>query len=161
MADMMNKCRDCDRLIASDATHLLCDVCFAQYDLDLGLVEDAIHVYGQHKPSHIAAHTHLPIERVKVLLQHTKELVQGVASETLCSNCGELNALPHSNYCLPCQLALYKTLGDEAHQATLNQDNVYARPDTSLRSLRETLEEKRQRTGMSRFNPVPPSVKGR
>lgn len=158
---LMSKCRDCNRLIASDATRMLCDVCYAQYDLDLGLVEDAIHIYGQHKPSHISVHTRLPIERVKVLLQYAKVLTQGVESETLCINCRELNSLTQSNYCLPCQLALYKTLGDEAHQATLNQANRYALPDTSLRSLRATLEEKRQRTGASRLRSAPQSVKGR
>lgn len=158
---LMHHCKECNRLIASDATRHLCDVCYAQYDLDMGLVEDAIHIHGQDKPSQVAAHTHLPIERVKVLLQHAKVLAQNLESDELCTNCGKYNSLAKSEYCLRCQLALYKSLGDEASEAALNQGNAYAKPDTSLRSLRDALDEKRQRTGKDRFRPTPPSVKGR
>ena len=121
-------------------------------------MEDAIHVYGQGKPSEIAEHTLLPLERVKVLLHHAKVLAENVESETLCRNCNESNALTHSQYCLGCQLAIFKSLGDEAHQAEVNHLSL---PDINLYSLRDTLAEKRQRTGTSRFQHSPKSVKGR
>lgn len=155
----MNKCQDCGRLIASDDTHLLCDVCYTQYDFDLGLMEDAIELYGQNNPTRIAAHTRLSLERVQVLLEHSQLLAQDMESDTVCTNCRTASALLKSKYCLSCQLALYKSLGDEAGQAAFNQSHLPA--DTRSPSLREALEEKRQRTGSTRLFSAPPSVKGR
>jgi hypothetical protein len=157
----MNKCRDCNRLIASDETHHLCDVCYAQYELEIGLVEDAIKIHGYERPIIIAAHTHLSPERVEHLIEDARIAAYGAHSEDPCSNCHVKKALFNSTYCLHCQLAIYNSLGDEAHLATLNQSNHYAQPDTSLTSLRATLDEKRQRTGGKRFRTPPQSVKGR
>ena len=156
----MNNCRDCARIIASDATHNLCDICYAQYDRDIGLIEDAIQLRNHVTPEDIAANTHLRLERVQDLMNRAGMLDDG-ESEDLCSQCREKVALKKSKYCLNCQLAMYKSLGDGAKQASLNHAKPFTPPDTGLRSLRDTMDEKRQRTGGNRFRKNPPSVKGR
>ncbi len=157
----LNKCQDCDRVIMSDETHHLCDICYEKYDLEIGLVEDAIKIHGYERPEVIARHTHLTVDRVKHLLEDAKQAARGPESEELCSNCGERNALMKSTYCWDCQLTLYHNLSTEARQATMNQEQQAAQADTGINSLRETMEDKRRRTGAARFRKPQQSVKGR
>jgi hypothetical protein len=155
----MDNCVECNRLIASDASRDLCDVCYTQYDLDLGLIEDAISIYNKTTPSDISEHTHQTIKRIEHILEHQKVLAGSVESESTCSKCNEKPALSHSKYCLACQLAMYKSLGDSANLAAQNPVQPHKRLDTSIQSLRSAMGQKRSRTGFNRIAPNP-SVKG-
>lgn len=119
----MGNCIECNRLIASDARRDLCDVCYVQYDLDLGLVEDTIADNENATPSDIADRTRLPVDRIRQILEHQKILAKDVESDSTCAKCNEKPALSHSRFCRACQLAMYKSLGDEASLSAQNPIN--------------------------------------
>ncbi|HIA47543.1 MAG TPA: hypothetical protein EYN96_06125 [Candidatus Hydrogenedentes bacterium] len=119
----MGNCIECNRLIASDARRDLCDVCYVQYDLDLGLVEDTIADNENATPSDIADRTRLPVDRIRQILEHQKILAKDVESDSNCAKCNEKPALSHSRFCRACKLAMYKSLGDEASLSAQNPIN--------------------------------------
>lgn len=155
----MGKCIQCNRVVASDGTRSLCDVCFEQYDLDAGLIEDAIHLHRLGTPEAIANFTHLSPERVTEILEGGS--IYNNESEELCENCKKKPSLNHSDYCLGCQLAIYKSLGDNM---TLAANTAPKAPDpfktSPLTALRNSLNDKRKRAGFNRFNPSTTSIKG-
>jgi len=139
----MENCIDCNRLIASDATSDLGDICYVQYDLDLGLIEDTIANQQNATPSEIATQTRLPIKRIRQILEHQKITANETDSDSTCTRCNEKPALSHSRFCLTCQLAVYKTLGDEANVSTQNPVKAMEKSDSSIQSLKETMNMKR------------------
>jgi hypothetical protein len=149
----LNKCQDCDRVIMSDETHHLCDICYEKYDLEIRLVEDAIKIHAYERPEVIAKHTHLTVDRVKHLLEDAKQAARGPESKEMCSNCSERNALIKSTYCWDCQLTVYHNLSTESRQA--------AQTDTGINSLRDIMGDKRRRTRAVRFRKPQQSVKSR
>lgn len=156
----MHHCKLCKRFIASDDTRDVCDVCFEQYDMEMGFIEDAIELQGLSRPADIAAHTHIPLDRVLILLKATDDPAHEGESGGICTNCRKNPALTHSKYCLGCQLSLYKTLGEEARTVA---KHPYI-PDPKSRpkglSAKEELAQKRNRAGFHRFDPSTKSVKG-
>jgi len=156
----LKHCRLCKRVIASDDERDVCDVCFDQYDMDLGLIDDAIHVHDLSTPESIAEHTHLSVERVSQLLTASFSEEDTQSSDDTCSMCGKNPAMNQSSYCLGCQLAMYKSLGDNARSVSDNP--LYpdpAKPSPTF-SARSALTEKRNRAGFNRFDPTTTSVKG-
>ena len=156
----MNSCILCKRFIASDSTRQVCDVCFEQYDMEIGFIEDAIEIHGLTSPEQIAAHTHIPLERVHQLLLSKQNLAHEILGDEICSKCRKKPAMTHSRYCLGCQLALFKNLGDEARTVA---KHPYI-PDPKSRpkglSAKEELAQKRNRAGFNRFDPSIKSIKG-
>ncbi|MFP6596216.1 MAG: hypothetical protein VCC01_02065, partial [Candidatus Hydrogenedentota bacterium] len=54
---------------------------------------------------------------------HQKILAKDVESDSTCVKCNEKPALSHSIFCLTCQLAMYKSLCDEASLSAQNPIN--------------------------------------
>ena len=156
----MQHCKLCNRLIASDATREVCDVCFERYDMEIGFIEDAIEIHGITTPEELAAHTHISLERVNQLLFSKEELAHEVEDQEICANCRKKPTMPRHRYCLSCQLALFKTLGDEAR--TVAKKPYIPDPKSRPKGLsaKEELAEKRNRAGYNRFDPSIKSVKG-
>ncbi|MFP6584052.1 MAG: hypothetical protein VCD00_16045 [Candidatus Hydrogenedentota bacterium] len=159
MPPSLRNCMQCDRVILSDDTRNLCDVFFDQFDMDIRLIENAIWLHKLTMSATIGKYTRLSIERVTQLLEGEGAYRRDDSSVD-CANCKKKPALDNSKYCLACQLAVYKSLGDNAERAA----QAPAKPDpfktSPLTSLRNTLEEKRNRAGFNRFNPSTPSIKG-
>jgi hypothetical protein len=153
----LKKCKQCNRLFSPDEDTTICQKCSEVKDRDYDLVEDAITVYHITTPSEIVAHTHLPLERVKEILKTSKVLAQEVDSETRCVQCKKRPATADSDICLACQLAMFKSLNDISStlRATLPAANAREKV-----SLRDTMEEKRSRSGFKKFNPATKSIKG-
>ncbi|MBN4046822.1 hypothetical protein JYT90_00735 [bacterium AH-315-P07] len=155
----MNTCSECGRLCARDETGNLCDVCFEQYDRDFGLIENVLTIQGNISPEDIAVQVHISVERVKSILERHELEVESTASDKACAKCNTRPALPNAQYCLSCQLTMFKSLGDEAHASAHNNVKAYEAPDSSIASLRETMDRKRSRGGFNRMTPNR-SVKG-
>ena len=160
MDTAIKKCSECDRIIATDTTRTLCDLCFTQFDRDWGLIEDTLAVHGILSPGEIANIIHLSLNRVLQVLDHGENLPTDTASESRCKKCNSKPTLPHAQYCLACQLAIYKALGDEANRSALNDVKSQQDQNTaSIASVRETMDAKRARAGFNRKAPNP-SIRG-
>lgn len=155
----LHRCKQCDRIIPGDSNATLCEDCFARYDRDLGMIEDIIAVRGKLTPTEIANETLLPIKRIREILEQQKVLANNVESDELCTMCKANISLPHAAFCLSCQLAMYKSLGDEANLAAQNDVQPYRKPNASIESMRNAMAAKRDRAGFNRYSPNP-SVKG-
>lgn len=149
----IGNCFECGRVIVSDATRDLCDVCFVQYDLDFGMIEDAISIHHSNSPAEIAEQTRIPLNRIEHILEHEQLLMDQGESDRTCSKCNAKPALTNAEYCLGCQLAMFKSLGDEANRAASNSLPPYQKSDSSLRSLKDTMDTKRSRAGFNRYKP--------
>lgn len=156
----MQNCKLCKRIIASDTTREVCDVCFETYDMEMGYIEDAIEIHGLTDPQDIAAHTHLSVKRVKLLLGSNEELEDEVEDVHLCARCHKNAAMTAHKYCLRCHLSLYKTLGDEVRTTAKKPYVPNPKSKPAGFSAMEALEEKRNRTGFKRFDPTTKSIKG-
>jgi len=154
----LKNCKKCGRLFSPEQDTKICQKCSDVKDRDYELVEEAITLYHKITPSEIAAHTHLPQERVNEILKTSKVLAQDVDSESVCTQCKKRPATADSDICLACQMAMFKSLNDIS--ATLRATSSATKKPQSV-SLRDTMTEKRSRSGFKKFNPVTQSIKGR
>jgi hypothetical protein len=155
----MDHCIECDRVIASDSTRNVCDVCFDIYDQDRSLIEDTIAVHGNLSATEISEMVHLSVKRVERLLTHLEPTEKESTSGESCEKCKLRPRLANAKLCLTCQLAMFKSLGDEVNHAAHNNIKAYEKPDSSIGSLRDTMEIKRDRGGFNKMTPNT-SVKG-
>lgn len=149
----IGNCFECGRVIASDATQDLCDVCFVQYDRDFGMIQDAISIHRCNRSDEIAEQTRMPIKRIEHILEHEQLLTNQDESDKTCSKCKSKPALVGFQHCLGCKLAMFKSLGDEANQAASNSIPAFQKPDSSLQSLKNAMDAKRSRAGFNRYKP--------
>ncbi|PCJ54678.1 MAG: hypothetical protein COA73_14150 [Candidatus Hydrogenedentota bacterium] len=153
----LKNCPICSRLFSQDSGSQYCRVCAENAVRDEDLIQEAILLQHAATDTEIAELTRLSIERVRQILRESKVLALGVESDAICSKCQKRNALAESAYCLRCQLAMYRNLGDVAQELGRMAKK---KPDEKHKSVRDAMEEKRRITGMHRFNPATKSIKG-
>ncbi len=153
----LKNCPICSRLFSLESGRQYCQVCAENAERDEDLVQEAILLQHAATDTEIAEATRLPIERVRQILRDSKVLALGVESDAMCIKCEKRNALAESKYCLRCQLAMYRNLGEVAQDLGRI---ALQKQDTPHTTVRDVMEEKRRHTGMHRFNPATKSIKG-
>lgn len=157
MALSLENCSRCNNIFDARLGSDICSSCHEDAERELSLVECSLERGEESTLSQIVHDTQLPRERVQSILRGARILTRGMRPEGSCTKCAEREAMPDCDYCLGCQLELFKSLGDLAADATETMLNRTPSPRKPS-NLRAALHEKRRRTGTYRFqSTAPPS----
>lgn len=157
----LKNCSTCGRLFHAPTGIERCTICLDRSSGELAQVETALDAAPNSLSlSEIAAATNMKLNQIQSILSDAKVMSRQLRSEGRCRKCDRFGRLPDAEFCLACQLELYKSLGDaaaglpdlEALGVSLRDRPMY---------VHDTLDEKRRRTGSHRFSVQTPSVKGR
>jgi hypothetical protein len=150
----LENCSGCGRLFAAYPGKEKCTACLTGLEEKRSWILEAIEQLQMITPQEIAEATGLDPHEIRRIVRDTRNLRNKVVLYDTCSKCGEHPPLPGSDFCLRCQLSLFKDFGDEARE--LSRKSEALGPNLSLtgsaNDTRALLNRKRRR----RLNPAPP-----
>ena len=139
-----------------------CDACIQEEMRVYDLIENAIEVHGHKSVKAIANFTKLPEKIVKRVLRSSRVLSHEVSLGEVCKRCEKRASVARLQYCAICLLHIQAELYQTVEDISAKNKKRFVRPTARLQRMnaRESIAEKRKRTGSHRFNPAPRPVKG-
>lgn len=149
LADLhIRRCTACGKLFKQEPEKQLCQTC-AQMPEPPG-----------HTPSPRLLSRFWPLqrpvapERTPAVLPSVESMVEQQADEPNCVRCARRTAVEGSEFCLACNLDLYRSLGDAAEHLFGSLEQLDVSRVTAGLNVISAYESKRQRTATSRIDPA-------
>ena len=155
MDDKMRNCAQCGNIFVPEPPEIYCADCSYSNQSIVETIDNAIEKRGRKSPTEIADLTGLAVGKIKAVIRSSRPLSYDTLVEDLCSRCGKRPRQEASDYCFQCRLNMYRSFSDAADAVWEKASKAPAEEIQKKLSVRDTLAQKRRRTGTYRFNPSP------
>lgn len=150
----LENCPACGRLFSAYSGNELCSACATGLDEKRAAILNAIEQHHLVTPEDIAEATGLDPQEVRRIARETRNIRNRIVLHETCSVCGDHDPLPGSDYCLRCQMTLFRDISDVASELSRKAERLAAAValTATANNTRTVLDQKRRR----RLNPSPP-----
>ncbi len=163
MRTTLKKCPRCKTIFSAPEGMICCSKCVEEEHDYLAKVEEAVLVDGLILPAEIAESTGLDLKIVKKILDANPSLSLKVEIDDLCPTCKRRSIARGKEFCALCLMHLDSDIAEVKEELVEKMRVRESKPEARLRRMGvvASINEKRDRAGGDRLNPVPQGVKGR